>query len=148
MPSDKTPIHITQLVPGDAVRIALKAGRHLEPVLRGKQQTVYMTGRNGKKSLRAKPFSRTVALGFITENNSEAGVMTLQVEDRGKPRRHFQAIIPYKDMLVIRKYVTPSERDVKDVPIGGGGNAIRRPGIVGKGFDRASGFMKLIRVTF
>ena len=147
----KKPVHISRLGQGDVVRIAMKAGRHLEPVLmpRGKQVRLLPgRARAQGRSLRALGYSRTTFLGFITQNDPVGGNLTLQVEHRGGRREHLQAFVPYKDICVIRKYVTPGRRDVDDVQIGGGGSAIRRPGIDGKGFDRASGFMTLVRVFF
>ena len=147
----EAPVHVSRLFQGDVVRIAMKAGRHLEPVLMPREKQVkLLPGRAsaGGRSLRAKNYSRTTFLGFITQNDSINGTLVLQVEDRGGRRKHLQAIVPYKDILVIRKFITPGDKGIDDVPIGGGGNAIRRPGVIAKGWERNHGFMKLVRVYF
>ena len=150
----EAPVHISKLTPGNVVRIAMKAGRHLEPVFFHKnKQTKLLPGRSPSgKSLRAKNYSRTVFLGFITNNDSVGGKLTLQVEDRhGNPgcRVHMEACVPYRDILVIRKFITPGRRsDVGDVPIGGGPRAARRPGVVAKGFFDTKGFLNLVKVFF
>lgn len=146
-----TPVHISQLKFGETVRIAMKPGRHLEPVLRPKDKQIRLIpGRTGSgKSLRARNYSRTVFLGFITLNDSVSGKLILQVRDRQYSRNHLEAHIPYKDILVIRKFITPGEAsDVDDVVIGAGGDAIRRPGVIAKGFGSPKGFLKLVKVFF
>lgn len=145
------PVHISQLAPGNVVRIAMKPGRHLEPILMPKtKQMRLQPGRAPHgRSLRAKGYSRTVFLGLITQNDFVSGKLTLQVEDRQFCRTHLEALVPYKDILVIRKYITPGEgSNTPTNTIGGGPRAGKRPGVVAKGAFDPSGFMKLIKVFF
>lgn len=145
-------IHITEIVPGDVLRIAMKPGRHLEPVLspRGSQHRL-LPGRasaNGR-SLQAKSFSRTVYLGYVTQNDTINGVLALQIENRGQRREHLAATVPYKDIKIIQKFITPTKHmGAKIVPLSGAKNAIRRPGAIAKGVLDPKGFMNLVRVYF
>ena len=124
----------------------MKPGRHLEPVRspRGKQSRLMV--RNRSRAVRNS--SRTVFLCFITVNDQANGVLHGQVERRGAPRNHAAATVSYSDIQHIQRYTTPGKPRVDDVPIGAGGNAIRRPGVLAKGFADHPGFMQLTRVYF
>jgi len=131
--------HITDIVSGDVLRVAMKAGRHLEPRLRGRNQTALLPGRAPHgKSLRAKSFSRTTFLAYVTVNDSVNGKIYAQVEDRGR-KAHLAAEIPYKDILVVQKYITPSKAPYSDET---------RAQSSALGVKDHKGFMNLIPVRF
>lgn len=140
------PIHITQLAQGDIVRIAMKAGRHLMPVHRPRSQQVRLVP--VEKRQRARTYARTEFYCHVMQNDRLNGVLYGQVERRGPPRHHAEAVVPYADIKVIERFITPGRPRMKDVEIGGGPRAVRRPGIVGRGFYDNPGFRKLIRVKF
>jgi len=148
------PVHISKLKLGDVLRIAMRAGRHLEPVVNKKKQNqllVMKTKREGCRKVSgraAKGFSRTVFFGYLTLNDSVNGEMHLQVEGRDRIRRdHLLATVRYSDILSIRKYVTPSVPH-NTSKVGGGPRAERHPGVEAKGVRDAPGFMKLVRVFY
>jgi len=146
------PVHISKVVPGDVLRIAMKAGRHLEPVVRRKTKQMELhPGRQvSGKSLRAKAFSRTVFLGRVTQNDLQGGQLTLETQHRSNWSRNVvTAFVPFRDIQVVRKYITPGPAGVDSrIPISAARNARRRPGIIAKGLFDARGFMKLVRVFF
>lgn len=142
----QAPVHISQLKDGDVVRIAMKAGRHLEPIpMRKGLQHRLEPVRVGRM---ARGHSQTVFLGNITSNNRTQGVLEMQVHYRSWGQTLFHATVPYKDIKVIQKYITPAIRQTRRIEVGGGPNAIRRPGILAKGFYDSAGFMNLIQVRF
>jgi hypothetical protein len=155
----EAPRHISQLRPGDVVRIAMKAGRHLDPVVRPKTKQVELlpapSSRGRRTSCRrntgasAKNFSRTVFFGFITQNDPVSGQLRCQTEHRSRTQRdHVNALVPYKDIRTIRVYVTPSKPDITPVVVSGARNAVRRPGALGRGTEAHKGFLNLVRVFF
>ena len=147
------PIHISQLKLGNVLRIAMRAGRHLEPVVRkGQNQLLAMKSRK-ERSIKtsgrvARNFARTTFLGYLTANDPVLGELQLQVEGRDRiRRRHLAATVRYSDILSIRKYITPSKPHTNS-PVGGGQRAVRRPGANALGVLDAPGFMNLVRVVF
>lgn len=143
------PVHISALGFGDVVRIATRPGHHMEPVYNAKtKQFMLRSGRqpHGKK-MRVKAFSRTSFFGYITRNTPSAGVMEMQVETRDR-QRSMHAIVPYASIKVIQKYITPGKPIVDAVPLGGGLNAVRRPGTQALGFGGGGSFLNLVQVIF
>ena len=121
----RDPKHISELVIGDVVRIAMSPGRQLTPtVVRGVPQLVPVPV---PRTTRAS--QRTVVVGRINNNDPTSGTMTLDVEDtRTSTRRSIFATVPYASILFIRKFITPD-----DAP------TVRA---------QPRGFMQLIRVYF
>lgn len=142
------PVHISSIKQGDVVRIATRPGRHLNPIIQPKTKQFLLLpgGVHNRKSRAARNFSRTVFLGYVTQNDTTSGIMTLQVEDRPN-RDHKQAILNYSDIQHIQKYVTPSVSHTS-TSIGGGRAPQKRPGVVAKGVFDYPGFMNLVRVFF
>ena len=142
----EAPIHITQLAPGDVVRIAMKAGWHLKPTVVARWQEPQLVPMEKRRVARGA--DRTVFFCYITTNDRTNGVLYGQVEDRGAPRTHLSATVPYSAIKVIERYVTPGHLSNATVTVGGGPGAIRRPGIFGRNFQAPTGARKLIRVKF
>lgn len=99
-----------------------------------------------KRHRRAGNASRCAINGQVIHNEPELGKLTLAVKER---ELSFTAIVLYKDILNAHKWITPTNiLGAKEVPIGGGPRAIRRPGALAKGVMDAKGFMRLLRVYF
>jgi hypothetical protein len=119
-------IHITELVPGDVVRICFKAGFHLNPLPNH-------TLKAPNKRQRTPGFARTLVLGQVVANQPSEGKLVLNAQ--GWDRSHFTAEVKYVHISLIQKYVTP---DVLTEAAG-------RPGV--KAFGTSShGFMKLLNI--
>jgi hypothetical protein len=140
------PIHITELVQGDIVRIAMKAGRHLVPKFTARTRQVQLVP--VAKKQRARNFARTEFYCHIMQNDRFTGTLYGQVERRGPPRHHAAATVPYKDIRVIERFITPGRPKIDPAVTGGGPGAARRPGVHAKGFLDPQGLRKLIRVKF
>lgn len=140
------PVHIAQLREGDVLRIAMRAGRHLEPVVspRGRQPRLIAR----ERSRAARNSSRTVFMGFVTGNAPTTGTLSLQVPHRANAsREHYAATVNYVDILTVQKFITPT-REPRPVPVGGGPRAVRHPGVIAKGVLDSPGFPRLIQVRF
>jgi len=140
------PVHISQVREGDVLRISMRAGRHLEPVVqpRGKQALLVARG----KSRVAKNFSRTVFFGFVTGNAPQVGRLSLQVPHRSQwSRDNYAATVYYADILHVQKFITPT-REPRPVPIGGGPRAVRHPGVIAKGVLDSTGLARYVQVRF
>jgi hypothetical protein len=124
-------IHISELKQADVVRIAMKAGHHLNPssTVEGLKLTVV------PKERAAKSFSRTVFLGYIMQNLPIQGKLILDVDGRTK-YEHYTATVPYVCIANIQRYTTPGDW----IPDQGS-----RPGSHALGTVRP-GFMKLVAV--
>lgn len=143
------PIHISQVVLGDVLRIAMRPGRHLEPVVsrRGMQHRLLARTR----SRAAKNVSRTTILGLVTNNDRQLGVLSLQVSDPSHAYRNsLAAQVAYKDIQHIQKFITPA-KEPRPVAVGGGPRARRTPGTLAKGvlgFNAFPGYARFIQVRF
>ena len=96
--------HIRDLIPGDQVRVALRAGRHLRLTpLRGERRLEPVS-----RPSRARGTDRTVVMGSILENDLTQGVMRLCVwDDRSPNHRTIEARVPYISILVIQEFIPP-----------------------------------------
>jgi hypothetical protein len=139
-----TPVHISQVSVGDVLRIAMKAGRQLEPrpSRRGAQHRLVSPA----ISRVARNTARTVFHGYVTGNDPQHGVLNLQVAQRETMRDHFAALVNYGDILRVQKFITPAK--VRSVPVGGGPRAVRHPGVQALGVDAPRGFQRLVQVRF
>lgn len=158
------PIHITSVTPGMVLRIAMKPGRHLDPVVgrttiyrsatirrqQGvvfpepptvdgltKMQTAVKRKRTGN---RARGFSRTTFMAYVSANDPVNGILNVYLESRAYMRRPgFQAVIAYSDMLYVQRAIhrlTPRPE------------AGSRPGSIAFGSTSDFGFQKLVPVYF
>lgn len=101
-------VHITNIMAGDTLRIATKAGRHLEPHLRGKKTPVLKPGRAPTgRSLRAKAFSRTVVMFRVLQNDTQTGKLTGYVQGRKRSEIN-EAELFYTDIKNVQKYISPN----------------------------------------
>ena len=148
----KDPVHISQLIAGDVVRISFRPGRHLEPKLQPRSKNVILEpgGSTFGKRRSARGYSRTVVLGLITSNDSVTGTLRLQVDEKSRSRcaPPTPAVVPYATILRIQKYITPSEPDIDIATVGGGPRTQRRPGVRAFGFSDHRGRMNLVKVFF
>ena len=123
-------IHIKDIVPGNVLRVALRAGKHLNPT----HDRRLVVGR--KRA--AKNTSRTVMLAYVITNDSAAGLLTASVQGR-KKTNYFTATIPYNAILYAQRQITP--RDVPELREG-------NPGVVAFGAPYDHAGWKYQRVVF
>lgn len=136
-------IHITAIVPGDVLHIALKAGHHLEPGApprRGEQARLSPVVRPRV----ARNFSRTNIDGLVTTNNPQTGVITMQVTRRGD--NALATSLRYKDILRASKVIAKAVPRL--IPVGGGPRAVRHPGVQALGVKMTIDRPHLLRVYF
>lgn len=142
------PVHISKLKVGDVVRVAMKAGMHLNPVppvRKGEPPGLESSTRNRS----AQNFSITVLLGWVTNNDSRNGILTVQTDQRSRSSSQlFNAVIQYSHIKIIRKYVTPTRKLTRNVPVSAASNAYRRPGALARGVLDSKGMMDLVKVFF
>lgn len=158
------PIHITQVAPGMVLRIAMRAGRHLDPVVgrtviyqsatirrqrgvphptpppaHGGMTRMRAATKRKRTGNRARSFSRTTFLAFVTANDSVAGTLSVSIEARTSSRTPVQAIIAYADMRHVQRYI---HQTTLRPEVGS------RPGSIAFGSRSDYGFMKLVPVRF
>lgn len=139
------PVHISKLKGGDVVRVAMKAGMHLNPVPVRKGEQLKYESQKYRHS--AKNHSITVTLGWVANNDPVHGILHLQIDNHSYTSGIIcNAILQYAHIKIIQKYVTPSKRDVKNIQTSSAHNAYRRPGALAKGVLDAKGFMHLVQV--
>jgi hypothetical protein len=140
------PIHIAQIGFGDVLRIALRAGRHLDPVASGRgRQHRLLSGATNRVT---RNFSRTTVLAYVTSNDRQQGILEVQVSHPSRTSRvNYAGTIYYKDIKHVHVFRTPA-RPPRVVPVGGGPRAQRHPGVKALGVDSLRPFMNLIPVRF
>ncbi len=158
------PLHITEVTSGMVLRISMKAGRHLDPIQARTftYQTATIRRQRGepfpepppafggmtrmraatkrkRTGNRARAFSRTVFMAYVVVNDTENGVLTVNIEDRTRNKKSVPAIIAYSDMLRVQRAI----HQLILRPEAGS-----RPGSVALGSRSDFGFQKLVPVRF
>lgn len=136
-PDRTIPKHIIELRAGDIVKIAMRAGYHINPIPTANGPP---RGRSPRKGESADGFSRTVFFGYITKNTPVNGFLDLAIQKRrNTPREHLDGRVLYKNILYI--YITLSDVQplIETAPIS-------HPGAIAKGTLRRPRAPTLIRV--
>jgi len=128
---DPTPpivVHITDLKPGDVVRIAMKPGWHLLPkILPNKQKVLEPNDRS--RSAR-KGGHRTVIVGRVVQNLPQQGYLLVD-DNRGQASDVYRATVIYDHILIIQRYIPDLRPEHETAPKS-------HPGTVALGTKRLS----------
>lgn len=101
-------IHVRELVAGNQVRVALKAGHQLVPDPFGKAAPP-------RRARRARGYEVTVFYGFVMGNDPAAGSMTLELQ-RGPNAEHVTATVPYAGIKALQIVVSRGRPVVETAP--------------------------------
>jgi hypothetical protein len=98
------PIHITQVVPGIQLRIALKGGHQMVPK---ETKNGYILVPTDKRRNR-RGYEKGVLLGTVTVNNPELGRLSMHVSDEVS-KRVYKADVQYTAMAITQRVVAITE---------------------------------------
>lgn len=102
-------VHVTELRPGDQLRVAMKAGYHIE-----QDHTGYAT--SPRKGTKASGFARTVFFAFVVANDPQAGQMVVNVQETQAHRPPYSATLLYKNIRFLEYVVQPGWPLVETAP--------------------------------